>query len=574
MITIKEEEEATSICVEPMEEKNKKDSSLLYLDIPIHHSHEVGNFPPGCRVLYSIKKEGKWSTNFATVEAIAINIQTRENAYKINDSVISPDSLYHTESALAYAPETTVWLAIPSDEKYIPAIILSALPLFAAQKKTDINSSDQEVKEKFSTAYSVISLRNHSVSHGIQDSFLKFRAPGSDPPMFPRSLELMQKRLLKKNSETNNNDHQTKREICEDIPMVLSSCDMSQRVPPKKRKRNSIASFQLPPTQDTAPLPKTVEKVENNDIENEKKENLPYLEDIHGSSKDEHASTTPSWKKHQTLAEEETRVERYQLEGHSDDTLNVNFTQYKTKPNNSAQDRTDQQVSNSFDQKKPQSSRQISGNPTFAKNAYSKEGYQYRPPLTHSMISKFLFVPKWANLRYIKERVLSEREELRKRYNCCSISVCNTLMTGHGMAPRVKVTGENDGVAAAICYIQTIVANSVKPDDRCLMVYDLSFANADGGGVVNGEFVYNFVPPSYTKRKWIGIIHIADEKLANVYSWLLAHNGERIKKFLQGSGSTVLLMKNSSKPHLIASSWQFEMVQVVADRIRALIDSL
>jgi len=141
--------------------------ALQYLDLPMNMESTSFKFPPGCRVVHTIHDDTNKviKSSFATIDAVAINIGTRQNAYKFHSPLSQNSSLYHDdESKLSFAPETSIWLVFGYDDpKLIPAVILSALPT---------------MKKK--TIYSVISLQNHSIYYDVDEEFMRYRNTSND----------------------------------------------------------------------------------------------------------------------------------------------------------------------------------------------------------------------------------------------------------------------------------------------------------------------------------------------------------------------------------------------------------
>lgn len=122
--------------------------------------------------------------------------------------------------------------------------------------------------------------------------------------------------------------------------------------------------------------------------------------------------------------------------------------------------------------------------------------------------------------------------------------------------------------------MQRIVAESVARSDQSLMMYDLSFFNIHFG-VVDGEFAYNYVPPHFTEKKWIGIVFIPPNLTRKLEALFLNDGQKLLRDVCRQYRSVVLIFAQSRvRPHVLICSRSLREVAAAKERILKELDAI
>lgn len=172
--------------------------------------------------------------------------------------------------------------------------------------------------------------------------------------------------------------------------------------------------------------------------------------------------------------------------------------------------------------------------------------------------------------------MLRERENIKRRHGASSILLSNRLM-GRTTVGELKIVVEARNLAdinSLLQVIQRIVSESVERNDRTLMMYDLAFYNHATFGVVEREFAYNFVPPHFTEKKWIGFIGISSHLIKEVKSLFLDHGQHRLRDIKTQFRSVILILESNIRSHILICSRSLGEVVGAKDRVLRELDTM
>lgn len=159
-----EEMRRVSIISQKEEERPNDDSSSAYIVLDKIQSDQIARYPQGCRVVVVQRDDDGGGVYFASVEAVAIHLPTRQNAYKLCS--VQPSSslrggksehnLFVLEPNLLFAQETPVWAVIGAT--YRSAIVMSSSHHRA--NKSSYTVIDSDTLEMHSTEETLVCYRN------------------------------------------------------------------------------------------------------------------------------------------------------------------------------------------------------------------------------------------------------------------------------------------------------------------------------------------------------------------------------------------------------------------------------
>jgi hypothetical protein len=168
-------------------------------------------------------------------------------------------------------------------------------------------------------------------------------------------------------------------------------------------------------------------------------------------------------------------------------------------------------------------------------------------------------------------RILNEREALRQRLHCNSITLSPDFYSLHGSEPAVEVTGPQEGVAEFTRIFQIMAAELVDDANRTKLMFDFAFAN-QGYFELSGEYAFNYLPPKYENQRWIAIVPLEvpnPEYYSALYAELIGVHGMGMKELQQRTRCIVIVMRSNWFPHIVVAA---NTVEKLDDGVRSVKD--